>query len=806
MVFLRNAILIISMLFTVFPATVNAAGYSISMGASPQTVDIRATSLISLKVTRESVPVANVQIFLGLQGITGQLKSQMILTDKSGEASTVFIPQESGMGYVLAKATINDSGSIISLEAMVQIAARDLNAEPTSFVDQIFPLPGRTGQTMTFVGHGTDVDGKVVKCLWDMGDGKTYEDIGDTSKITHAYEKSGAYLVNFIVTDDRNTISKPVTSKVTVIDNKLPIGQVSGTWPEKANIDQEVIFETNLTDPEGRLSGCRIDFGDGTSQNVDCSGAQATCTFRHKYVRSGEFSVFATPLDDQGSGENFPIPAWKIVVEGEARGGATLTIKGAAGKTINLLGPLPSHQVAFEATLGTETIETGLTMAVGQYLLVAADRSFGFDMQEPVINVSPYISTNIVTSVWTPSIAVETAANHGQKWLNISLVDQTNRLVTRKSVISVSTDDGAINEVLQTSTGNAMMLIREEQVLLKPLIRADFEYVTVTTQKNLQFPANLPDIRLKPVASGDTPEILVTSNISVTGNMNLSWHLWDRILQQSVPVGKVIASAPEEIFVSLIPYRLPVKADKACAGRYLLTVDCQMVVSGTKISDSCQFDPCAEQISMKAAWGISADGNIILSTSVLDKSGKPVSGQRLRIDYEMGRAIGWVPDRNVFLDLPKNTRTNRTGCAWVELDLAAALKDLIIEDVRVTVSTLTSGLARSVTLSIPPPPKQHPILKTTLEDDGTPISTIKLTLLDSAGNAVAGKWVDISYSIGDSKAMQAELGFPPISIRTTHEGLASFMVAKPRNQNLEVFFQADIDGMPVTSVIKISKR
>lgn len=806
MFFLRNAILIITMLFTCFPATANAVGYSINMDASPQTVDVRATSLITLKVLKGSAPASNVQIFLGLQGITGQLKSQMLETDKTGMASTVFVPQETGTGYILAKATINDAGSIISLEAMAQIAVRDLNAEPVPFVDKICPLPGRANEPMTFVGHGTDVDGKVVKCFWDMGDGKTYETSGDTSKISHKYEQTGTYIASFTVTDDRNAVSKPITSKITVINNKPPVGEIYGIWPEKSAVNEEVVFETKLTDPEGRLVGCRIDFGDGNGQNVECFGAQVTCTFRHKYKRPGTFSVFAVPLDEQGGGDNFPIPAWSIVVEGDAKGGATLTIKGAVGKTINLLGPLPSHQVAFEAILGTETIETGLTMAVGQYLLVAADRSFGFDMQEPVINVSPYISTNIVTSVWIPSIVVETAANRGQKWLNISLVNQTNQAVTRKSVVSVSTDDGAINEALQTSTGSAMILIRQQQVLLKLLIRADFEYVTITTQRNLQFPSSLPDIRLKPVASVNNPEILVTSNISVTGNMNLSWHLWDRILQQSVPVDTVITSAPEQVFVSLIPYRLPVKADKACAGRYMLTVNCQMVVSGTRISDSCQFDPCAERISMQAAWGISADGNIILSASVLDKSGKPISGQRLRIDYEMGRAIGWVPNRNVFQDLPKNTRTNYAGCSWVELDLATVLKDLIIEDVKVTVSTLISGLTSSITLSIPPPPKQHPILKTTLIDDGSPISTIKLVVLDTAGNAVAGKWVDVSYSIGDSKAMQAELGYPPASIRTTHEGSASFMVAKPRNQNLEVFFQADIDGMFVTSVIKISKR
>ncbi|NTU61404.1 MAG: hypothetical protein HGA95_03665 [Caldiserica bacterium] len=581
---------------------------------------------------------------------------------------------------------------------------------------------------------------------------------------------------------------------------------MTGTWPQRANIDQEVFFEARLADPEERLAGCRVDFGDGTSQTVEAFGKEAVCAFRHKYTRPGTYSVFATPLDDQGSGDNFPIPAWQITVEGQAKGGATLTIKGAIGKTINLLGPLPSQQVAFEATLGTETVETGMVLSVGQYRLVSADRSFGVDMPEPVINVSPYSSVNIAASVWIPTISVETAANHGRKWLSISLVDQTGHPITRKSVVSVSTQDGNINEVLQISTGSAMIQLRQDQFFLNTVVRADFDFVSVSTQKMLQFPASLPDIRLKPVSSSGNPEILVTSNVSVTGQMHLTWKLWDRLSQNQVPVNKIIAFAPEDIYVSLIPYRLPVKVDKAGAGRYMLTVDCQMVVSGTRISDSCQFDPCAEKINMQASWGISSDGKVILKTSVFDSSWQPIASQRLRIDYEMGRAIGWVPDKTVLSTLPRNAMTNFSGCAWVGLDLAKALKDIIIEDVKVTVSTLTSGLTCSVTLSIPPPPKEYPILQAWLIDNGVTSTTIKLKLIDKSGNAVAGKWIDISYYMGDSKSIQAELGFPPVSIRTTHEGFATFTVTKPHSGDLEIFFQTDIDGIPVTKIIKIQKK
>lgn len=801
----QKYLLILATIITLIPSKVDAAGYSISIDTTPQTVDIRGTMLVTLKILKGTSPVPNTQIFLGLQGITGELKNQMVVTDKSGLATTEFKPQDPGFGYILAKATINNSGNIESLEAMAQIAVKDLNVEPTSIVDQVYPLPGRIGQTIMFIGHGIDPDGKVIKWLWSMGDGKTYEGEGENSKISHVYEKTGTYYVNFYVTDNRNVTSKPVVSKIVVIDNKLPYGSMSGVWPQKANINQELVFETKITDPEGRLSGCRIDFGDGNNQSIQTTGIEAICFFKHRYKRPGTYTVFATPIDDQGNGDPFPNPAWQVVVEGEAKGGAKLTIIGAIGKTINLLGPLPSHKIAFEATLGTDTVETGMLLSEGQYKLVAANRSFGFDLTDTTINITPYTNTEINTSIWVPTIKLETALNRGIKKLNISILNQSGQPIQIKAFVEVTTTDGSVYGAIQTSTGFASLAIPKNLTTINPSIKVDFDYVTTSTQKTLQYPPSLPDIRLKPVSSSDNPEILITSNILVTGQMNLSWKLWDRLSGIEIPVNRLIGSAPKEIYVSLIPYRLPVKVDKADPGRYLLTVDCQMNIFGTTVTDSCQFDPCARKLDIVPGWGISPSGKVILRASVFDIDSKPVCGQRLKIGYEIGRAIGFVPDKNILTTLPSVTRTNCFGTAWLEIDLTSALGNIDIEDVKVTFSTITSGLTHMTTISIPPPPKEFPILEGWTSSSDSTIE-VKIKLSDKTKQPLKGKWVDIFYSVGNLNLSQKELGYPPVSIRTNQEGVATFTIAKPQNISLEIVFLANIDGMTVTNILTVPKQ
>lgn len=801
MVLFRNIILVMAAFFALAPSKVSAIGYNISIDTSPQTVDIRATMTVTVKISKNSNPVSNVQIFLGLQGISGELKNQMVFTDKSGIAKTEFKPQGIGNGYILAKATINDSGKIESLEAMAQIEVKDLNSEPTAIVDQIFPLPGRIDQTINFVGHGIDADGKVVRWSWNMGDGKTYDGEGENSRISHIFEKTGTYVVNFYVTDDRNTISKPVSSKITVIDNKQPVGSVSGVWPAKGNINQELVFDANVYDPEGRLAGCRIDFGDGNSQFAGAKGTEAVCLFRHKYMRPGTYSVFAVPSDDQGNGDAFPIPSWQVVVEGEAKGGISLTVAGGLGRTISLLGPLPLSQVAFEAKLGAETIETGLVLSEGQYRLVASDRSFGFDMKDPIIKVIPYTSVKASASIWIPSVKVQTAKNHGQKKLLIELVDQNDRLLTRNSLVNVSSDDRSVAGIIQSSTGKTWFSVGKNTSTINLKITADFEFVSVTVQKTIQFPPSLPDIRLKPVSATDKLEIMITSDILITGQMRLSWKLWDRLNQIEVPVGQLISSAPEEIYISLIPYRLPVKAVEADLGRYLLTVDCQMTVFGTRVEDSCQFDPCTQKLNILPSWGVAPEGKIVLSAQVLDHANKPVVGQKLMISYELGRAIGWVPDKNILSNLPKTARTSIAGKAWLEVDIASALKDVVIEDVKVTFSTITSGVSHSQTISIPPPPKDYPVLEAQMVSNGQNLE-VRIRLLDRQNKPLAGKWIDVCYSIDHDHT----LGQLPDSIRTNHEGFASFSFRKPGDTELEILLHAQLDGMTVTNILKSSKH
>jgi len=73
------------------------------------------------------------------------------------------------------------------------------------------PASGPSPLAVRFRGSGTDVDGIVVSCRWDFGDGES----AATLDAQHLYQKPGTYIATLTVTDDRGaTGSASVTVRV----------------------------------------------------------------------------------------------------------------------------------------------------------------------------------------------------------------------------------------------------------------------------------------------------------------------------------------------------------------------------------------------------------------------------------------------------------------------------------------------------------------------------------------------------------------------------------------------------------------
>lgn len=779
----------------------NAATYSISIETTPQVVDLFGSATIKIKLTKGTSPVTATQVFLGLQNISGALKSEMLVTDKNGQAETVFYPKAVGEGFVAAKATIINSGVIESAEAVAAITVRDMNFPPESFVDQIYPLPGRVGQPMTFRGHATDADGRVVRCTWTMGDGQVYDTNADKSEISHTYTAPGVYEVGFTATDDRNNTSKPILSRVTVIDNKLPVVAIDGNWPDRAYIGFESLFPVTVTDAESELRSLMIDFGDMTTEKIEISGGEFRHTFKHTYTKPGQFNVTVTPTDRYGEGEPFPKPAWPVKVEGEALGGLVLKIDGAIGRTVRLVGPFPSTHVAFEATLGSDPINTGEILSVGQYRLLASDLSFGFEGIDDFVDVKPFEATTVETSVWVPSISMEPVVKSGMAMVGLRLTNQNGVEISKNAMFSASVDNGTIEDQASFEDGRGFIWIRPQQLTINVSISARIGFVVCKSTKLMMFPMPLNKIKLTPQAQDGLTNVVVTSPGMISGQLELSWSLFDRIERKTVPTSLLFADLPKRFYISSAPFKIPVKPAQSNPDRYTLSVACEIQMTGVRISDTCSFDPCAGKNKLEAGWGMLPDGKTGIDLTIKDPFGRPIGGQIVRLSYEFGRAIGWIPSTANFDSFPKAVTTDVAGYAWTSFDLKTFLVGIEVEDVKVTMTTVCSGLTYVKTVSIPPP-KESPSIFAEVTQKGAGF-TVFLKALDPSGEIAAGCWMDIRTSCCEP-AQLADLGYPPSSIRTSHNGTAHFDIKQP-DRPTTLTIRAYISGLPAMCVVEIPK-
>lgn len=65
------------------------------------------------------------------------------------------------------------------------------------------PERPKPNETVTFTDASTDPDGRIVRWLWDFGDGETLEVQTASQRVSHSYSAPGSYAVTLTVTDDR---------------------------------------------------------------------------------------------------------------------------------------------------------------------------------------------------------------------------------------------------------------------------------------------------------------------------------------------------------------------------------------------------------------------------------------------------------------------------------------------------------------------------------------------------------------------------------------------------------------------------
>ena len=154
---------------------------------------------------------------------------------------------------------------------------------------------GPTGSPLTFDGTGSyDPDGTVVTWSWTFGDTTS----GSGSNTAHTYTTAGTYTVSLTVTDNGGYFSS-TTSQITITDRPPTVSLTPS--PATPSPGQTVVLTITAADPDGTISSTRVNWGDGTIDNL--SGAT---TDTHTYTLTGSttsktFTITVTVTDNSGS-------------------------------------------------------------------------------------------------------------------------------------------------------------------------------------------------------------------------------------------------------------------------------------------------------------------------------------------------------------------------------------------------------------------------------------------------------------------------------------------------------------------------
>ncbi len=182
--------------------------------------------------------------------------------------------------------TVNDGEStecsISSDSVFVKV-----NTQPSALISSVDKEC--TGTSITFDGSGsTDSDGDNLTYSWDFGDGN-----GDTGdKVTHAYNKSGEYVVTLTVDDKAGSTCDIDTESVNIEINEPPVAVAGDN--SLVCLGTEVIFDGSRTiSEEGEELTYDWNFGDGTTG----SGVQVA----HTYATGGSYKTVLTVNDGQST-------------------------------------------------------------------------------------------------------------------------------------------------------------------------------------------------------------------------------------------------------------------------------------------------------------------------------------------------------------------------------------------------------------------------------------------------------------------------------------------------------------------------
>ena len=165
-----------------------------------------------------------------------------------------------------------------------------IDVAPTAYIDSITPNPVTAGETVYFIGHGTD-DGEITEWKWISSINGV---ISSSKSFDSSVLSPGAHTIYFQVKDNDNEWSKQDTETLTINDdssNHPPVANAGGPYSYYVNAEIN-IDGSDSYDDDGSIVEYLWDFGD------DITGTGKSQT--HTYTAPGNYSIMLTVTDEHG--------------------------------------------------------------------------------------------------------------------------------------------------------------------------------------------------------------------------------------------------------------------------------------------------------------------------------------------------------------------------------------------------------------------------------------------------------------------------------------------------------------------------
>jgi hypothetical protein len=165
--------------------------------------------------------------------------------------SNTFSTQTLSMGQHIIYFQVQDNDLVWSQPDWTSLTVNPPNVNtPTAHIDSITSNKIAQGQSVTFVGHGTDSDGYIINYLWTSSRDGSLSSLQNFSSNTLSV---GNHTIFLQVQDNSNAWSDPVAIDLEVIANQPPTAVIDSSVPKSIAAGKEIRFVGYGNDNDGNI-------------------------------------------------------------------------------------------------------------------------------------------------------------------------------------------------------------------------------------------------------------------------------------------------------------------------------------------------------------------------------------------------------------------------------------------------------------------------------------------------------------------------------------------------------------------------